>query len=107
MTIERDAKFMVGEVVSHQLFGYRGVIVDADPVFVGSDDWYQDVARTRPPKDMPWYRVLVHGGQHETYVAERNLAADTSGRGIDHPQLPFVFDRFVRGRYEQVTRVVN
>ncbi|MFI0460110.1 MAG: heat shock protein HspQ, partial [Candidatus Thiodiazotropha endolucinida] len=76
MTLDLEttkAKFGVGELVYHRLFDYRGVIVDVDAKFMLSDEWYDQVARTRPPKDQPWYRVLVHSANNETYVAERNL----------------------------------
>ncbi|NIO43054.1 MAG: heat shock protein HspQ, partial [Burkholderiales bacterium] len=79
------AKFHVGQLVHHRLFDYRGVIADVDPSFQGTEEWYQHVARTKPPKDEPWYRVLVHKAQHETYVAERNLEPDTSGTPVEHP----------------------
>ena len=60
-------------------------------MFQGSDEWYEQVARSRPPKDKPWYRVLVHDGEHETYVAERNLEPDSSGDPIRHPLLDTFF----------------
>ena len=79
------AHFAVGDLVRHRLFDYRGVIVDVDPQFMLSDEWYERVALSRPPKDEPWYRVLVHDAQHDTYVAERNLESDSSGEPIRHP----------------------
>ena len=60
----RQAKFHIGQVIRHRLFDYRGVVLDVDPVFLGSDAWYEQVARSRPPKDKPWYRVLVHEAEH-------------------------------------------
>jgi heat shock protein HspQ len=87
------AKFSVGQLVHHQLFGYRGVIIDVDPTFQSSDEWYEAVARSRPPKDRPWYHVLVHDATHRTYVAERNLEPDESREPITHPEL----DSFVGG----------
>jgi heat shock protein HspQ len=101
-----ESKLRVGEIVRHQKFDYRGVIVDVDPVFSLSEEWYEQVARSRPPKDKPWYRVLVHGGQHETYVAERHLASDESGDPIDHPALVEFFDELKDGVYCR-TRYLN
>ena len=66
-------KFKIGQIVHHQKFGYRGVVFDIDLTFGLSDEWYEQVARSRPPKTKPWYRVLVHNSDHETYVAERHL----------------------------------
>ena len=93
------ARFSVGQLVHHRLFDYRGVIVDVDPTFLGTEEWYQTVARSRPPKDKPWYHVLVHDAAHTTYVAERNLEPDTSRDPIEHPMLQHFFSRFENGRY--------
>lgn len=97
--MEVTPKFAVGEVVHHRKFDYRGVIVDVDPVFQGTDAWYEAMARSRPPRDQPWYHVLVDGAAHSTYVAERHLEPDTSGQQIEHPALGEFFDRFLHGRY--------
>mgnify|MGYP000181596625 CR=1 FL=1 len=95
------AKFFIGQIVHHKRFDYRGVIVDVDPVFSGTEPWYEQVARSRPPKDRPWYRVLVDGGEHETYVAERHLEADDEKRPISHPAIELVFGGFEDGVYRQ------
>jgi heat shock protein HspQ len=93
------AKFSVGQLVHHRLFDYRGLIFDLDPEYQGSDEWYEQVARSRPPKDEPWYRVLVHGAEHDTYVAEQNLEPDDSGEPIAHPALTELFDEPRAGAY--------
>lgn len=105
MTMERTARFSVGEVVHHRRFDYRGVIADVDPVFSLTEQWYETMARSRPPKDEPWYHVLVHGGDQMTYVAERNLEADESGEPIRHPLVAQLFQRFLNGRYESARTV--
>ena len=94
-----NAHFSIGDLVHHKLFDYRGVIIDVDPQFMLTDEWYDAVARSRPPKDKPWYRVLVHDAVHETYVAERNLEPDTSDEPIRHPLVDSVFSEFHDGRY--------
>ncbi len=99
-----NAKFTVGQLVMHKLFNYRGVIVDVDPCYQGTEDWYNRIALTRPPKDKPWYRILVHDGTHETYAAERNLEADDSGAPINHPLISDYFDAFAEGRYVSLHR---
>ena len=96
---EQRARFQVGQLIHHRRFDYRGVIVDVDPVFLGTEEWYQAMALSRPPKDRPWYHVLVHDAGHRTYVAERNLEPDLSGDPIQHPDLEGFFDRFEDGRY--------
>ena len=62
---------------------------------------YEQVARSRPPKQTPWYHVLVDGAQHTTYVAERNLEIDPSGESVSHPLLDYYFDDFREGRYRR------
>ena len=98
------ANFAVGQLVEHQLFGYRGVIMDVDSSFSLSEEWYEQVARSRPPKDQPWYHVLVHDSDTVTYVAERNLEPDPSGEPIDHPLLAQFFEGFRDGRYATARR---
>lgn len=94
-----NAKFSVGQLISHKLFNYRGVIVDVDPVYLGSEEWYEQVALTRPPRDEPWYRVLVHNAFHETYVAERNLVVDDNLSPVNHPLIDEYFNEFTEGQY--------
>ena len=93
------ARFSVGDIVHHRLFGYRGVIFDADATFQLTEEWYDAVARSRPPKDRPWYHVLVEGSDNATYVAERNLERDPKGQPIDNPLVDELFTRFENGRY--------
>ncbi len=94
-----SAHFSVGDVVQHKLFDYRGVIVDVHTHFQGTEEWYEAVARSRPPKHRPWYQVLPHGAQHQTYVAERNLERDYSGLPIQNPLVERYFTDFSNGRY--------
>jgi len=70
--------------------------VDIDRTFALSEEWYDQVAKSRPPKGAPWYRVLVGSAAHETYVAEQNLEEDHSGTPIAHPLLAEFFDAFER-----------
>ena len=97
---EARALFSPGQLIHHRLFDYRGVIVDVDATCQASDEWYEQVARSRPPRDQPWYHVLVHGATHMTYVAQRNLEPDESGQPIAHPLVDHFFSVFREGRYE-------
>jgi heat shock protein HspQ len=99
-----STRFAVGDLIHHRLFDYRGVIVDVDPEFQLTDEWYEAVAQSRPPKDKPWYHILVHGSSHTTYVAERNLERDESMSPIEHPMLGQFFSRFESGRYVSENR---
>lgn len=96
---QSKAKFAIGQIIHHTLFGYRGVIVDIDPYFQGSNSWYNAATRTKPPKDRPWYHVLVDGEDYTTYVAERNLEADVENEPVKHRELKKHFDQFEDGSY--------
>ena len=101
-----EARFDVGQLVRHVRFGYRGVVIDVDAEFGLTDEWYEEVARSRPPKDRPWYHVLPDGAQHTTYVAERNLEVESEPRPIEHPLVDEVFEDFDGDRYVRA-RTVN
>ena len=101
--MKHAAKFDVGQLIHHRLFDYRGVVFDVDPQFEGTDEWYEKVAQSRPPRDQPWYHVLVDGSNHTTYVAERNLEEDSTGEAVDHPLVDQIFMGLEDGQY--VTRL--
>jgi heat shock protein HspQ len=95
----QNAIYSIGQIIHHQKFDYRGVIFDVDPVFSGTEEWYDAVAKSRPPKNEPWYHVLVDKSQSTTYVAERNLESTDSILPIHHPLLNHYFQNFIDGRY--------
>ena len=98
--MEYSAKFFVGQIVHHRKFNYRGAVFDVDATFQGSDEWYALVARSCPPKDQPWYHVLVDGAEHTTYVAERHLVASNElETPINHPLVADLCGEFHEGRY--------
>lgn len=99
MSSYKEARWHIGQLVHHKLFDYRGVIYDVDPIFMQSDEWYENVAKSRPPKDEPWYRVLIDGASNETYVAQQNLQADSLGNSIEHPDIATHFSGFNNGKY--------
>ena len=92
-------RFAIGQIVEHNRFPYRGVVFGADEVFSLSEEWYDAVARSRPPKDRPWYHVLVDGDAHTTYVAERHLEPSEDHTQVDHPLLGRFFNRYDGERY--------
>lgn len=92
--LKNEAKFRVGQIIHHRLFEYTGVIYDADPTFQGTEEWYREVALSRPPKDEPWYHVLVNNAVHSTYVAEQNLKPAEHPERIIHPFADKIFKDF-------------
>lgn len=90
----KRARFAPGQVVRHRMFGYRGLVFDVDPVYAHDAEWYAAMAITSPPRDEPWYHLLVDGAEYITYVAERNLTdCDEPADTIDNPRLPEYFLR--------------
>ncbi len=93
------ALFEIGQIVHHRLFDYRGLVIDVDADFQGGENWYRQVARSRPPKDEPWYHVLVDNSENHTYVAEQNLRRASDLRPIKHSMLIECAMRYENGRY--------
>jgi len=85
----KSCKFTVGQIIHHRLFDYRGMIVDIDPCFQGEEEWYARMAKSHPPREEPWYHVLVDGADYLTYVAERNI---TPSECLDPIQNPMAED---------------
>ena len=96
------ARFGIGEVVRHRLFGFRGVIFDVDPVFSNSEEWYQAIPEeVRPPKDQPFYHLLAENAEasYVAYVSQQNIERDESDEPVDHPAISGMFDAFDGERY--------
>ncbi len=96
---EARARFTVGQIVDHVRFGYRGVIFDVDPIFCGTEEWYEQVARSSPPRDAPWYHVMPDQSEHTTYVAERHLIIATDTSELQHPLLTELLSGYEGGQY--------
>jgi heat shock protein HspQ len=93
------ARFEVGDLVHHRLYGYRGVVIAADPCCQAGEKWYQS-NKTQPDRNQPWYHVLVHdSGGLSTYVAQSNLEPDTADKPIEHPRIACYFAGFEDGHY--------
>jgi heat shock protein HspQ len=96
------ARFALGDVVRHRLFGFRGVIFDVDPVFANSEEWYAAIPEeVRPVKDQPFYHLLAENAEssYVAYVSQQNLEPDGSDEPIDHPAINGLFEPFTDGRY--------
>ena len=86
--------FNIGDVVKHRLYKFRGVIVDIDPEFSNTEEWYQSIPEeSRPRKDQPFYHLLAENDDitYEAYVSEQNLLMDESGDPIKHPLINEIF----------------
>ncbi len=94
-----QAKFSVGQLVHHKRFDYRGVIIDVDAEFHGTEDWYTQMATSKPPRENPWYHVLVDESELRTYVAERNLEPDEVGGPVKHSEVGLYFSDLTESGY--------
>ena len=57
---DKSAKFGIGAIVKHRLYPFRGVVVDVDPEFDNTDEWYESIpAELRPDKAQPFYHLLA------------------------------------------------
>jgi len=99
MTQIHRARFAPGTVVMHRRFGYRGLVFDVDAVYSQSPEWYDIMASSHPPKDRPWYHVLVDGETHSTYVAEDNLMECDETDAFEHPLLSQLFSAHRDGNF--------
>nr|CAA6810264.1 MAG: DNA-binding protein [uncultured Thiotrichaceae bacterium] len=93
--------FAIGQIVHHLLFDYRGVIFDVDADFQGTEEWYEKNTSTgAPPKDEPWYHVLIDDDGRVAYVAQRNIESDLSKEPVEHPLLGNFFTNYEDGHYQ-------
>jgi heat shock protein HspQ len=101
------ALFSIGQVVRHRLFNYVGVIYSVDPCFMLSEQWYEQVAKSKPPKDKPWYQLLVSNAFHSTYVAEQNLQAMEHFEVVNNPDIDTYFSGIKADRYQLIKTFVQ
>src|SRR3546814_7909525 len=68
------ARFCIGDVVKHRMFGFRGVVFDIDPVFANSEEWYQSIPQDmRPDRNQPFYHLLAENGE-SSYRSEEHTS---------------------------------
>ena len=102
-TVNRTAKFGIGQIVRHRLFPFRGVIFDVDPTFNNTEEWWLSIpAEMRPRKDQPFYHLLAENEKttYEAYVSEQNLLPDETGKPVRHPDVKKFFSALKNGQYE-------
>ena len=102
MSVMREAKFSVGQVVRHRFYAFRGVIFDIDPEFGNTEEWWLSIPEDiRPAKNQPYYHLLAENAETEyiAYVSEQNLLADETGKPLRHPQLSELFAEDENGGY--------
>lgn len=101
--VENNPMFVPGQLVEHQRYGYRAVVVAVDPYCKAGEAWYRS-NQTQPTRNQPWYHLLVHETETTTYAAQGNLAPDPCEEPIEHPLVGMFFDAFSDGWYERNDR---
>jgi heat shock protein HspQ len=97
-----STQFAIGQVVRHRVYDFRGVIIDVDPEFSNTEEWWLAIPEEiRPSKEQPFYHLLAENDSnaYEAYVSEQNLLIDESGDPVNHPQVAEVFGEFLGASY--------
>ena len=93
---DKSAKYGIGSIVRHRVYPFRGVVVDVDPEFDNTDEWYERIPEERRPrKDQPFYHLLAENEDKTTYIAyvsQQNLEKDDSKVPFNHPSVNLLFD---------------
>lgn len=71
-------KFCVGQLIHHKKFNYHGVVLGVDPEFNNTEEWYEIMAQSRPPKDQP--------GIMSKFMGRRAFAMSLKGTWKPTPQ---------------------
>lgn len=101
--VTQQALFSIGQVVKHRLFDFRGVIVDVDPEFDNTEEWWMSIPEEiRPAKEQPYYHLLAENedNAYEAYVSQQNLVPDITDEPVYHPEVRELFGVLQQGKYE-------
>ena len=103
-----NAKYLIGQVVRHRMYPFRGVIFDVDPEFANTEEWWLAIPEeSRPDREQPFYHLYAENADTEyvAYVSEQNLLPDVSGEPLRHPMVSSTFERISAGQYRSRMRL--
>ncbi len=83
----KTAKFNIGDQVIHRHQGYRGIIIDIDPIFQASGRYNPQSHNYPFTTRNPWYRILIDNSAQQTYVEEPLLIKDDAPEDIANPHI--------------------
>lgn len=95
--------FCIGDVVRHRMYPFRGVVIDVDPEFDNTEEWYSAIPEdSRPDRKQPFYHLLAENADsyYSAYVSQQNLLSDDENGPVGHPDIEDVFAGFEEGRYQ-------
>ena len=98
----KDPLFNIGDIVKHRVYPFRGVIVDVDPEFSNTEEWYQSIpAEIRPSRKQPYYHLMAENTEtfYSAYVSQQNLVDDGDNGPLEHPDLKEIFSGMDHGKY--------
>ena len=108
--VYKDPLFNIGDIVKHRIYPFRGVIVDVDPEFSNTEEWYQSIpAEIRPSRNQPYYHLMAENTEtfYTAYVSQQNLVDDGENGPLEHPDLDEIFSGMEKGKYHLRNEVRN
>ena len=108
--VHKEPLFNIGDIVKHRIYPFRGVIVDVDPEFSNTEEWYQSIpAEIRPSRDQPYYHLMAENTEtfYTAYVSQQNLVDDGDNGPLEHPDLDEIFTGMEKGKYHLKNEVRN
>ena len=108
--VHKDPLFNIGDIVKHRIYPFRGVIVDVDPEFSNTEEWYQSIpAEIRPSRNQPYYHLMAENTEtfYTAYVSQQNLVDDGDNGPLEHPDLDEIFSGMKKGKYHLRNEVRN
>ena len=108
--VQKAPLFNIGDIVKHRIYPFRGVIVDVDPEFSNTEEWYQSIpAEIRPSRNQPYYHLMAENTEtfYTAYVSQQNLVDDGENGPLEHPDLDEIFSGMEQGKYHLRNEVRN
>jgi heat shock protein HspQ len=110
LKVSKHPLFNIGDIVKHRIYPFRGVIVDVDPEFSNTEEWYQSIpAEIRPSRQQPYYHLMAENTEtfYTAYVSQQNLVGDGENGPLEHPDLEEIFSGMDHGKYHLRNEVRN
>jgi heat shock protein HspQ len=108
--VYKEPLFNIGDIVKHRIYPFRGVIIDVDPEFSNTEEWYQSIpAEIRPSRNQPYYHLMAENTEtfYTAYVSQQNLVKDDENGPLEHPDLEEMFSGIDKGKYQLRNEVRN
>jgi len=108
--VYKEPLFNIGDIVKHRIYPFRGVIIDVDPEFSNTEEWYQSIpAEIRPSRNQPYYHLMAENTEtfYTAYVSQQNLVKDGENGPLEHPDIEEMFSGIDKGKYQLRNEVRN